>query len=135
MSAFAETHELERNALRALFRVYLDIANFSNIKLKIFIRSDIWGDIVDHGFREASHITKELTIEWSPSSLLNLITRRAIDNDVLCKEYNIEKTAIMESFARQKELFYHMFPDQVDQGSKKPSTLDWIVGSLRRWYR
>jgi hypothetical protein len=63
--AFAETHELERNALRALFRVYLDIANFSNIKLKIFIRSDIWGDIVDHGFREASHITKELTIEWS----------------------------------------------------------------------
>jgi hypothetical protein len=125
--AFAETHELERNALRALFRVYLDIANLSSIKLKIFIRSDIWGDIVDHGFREASHITKELTIEWSQSSLLNLIIRRAIDNDALCKEYEVDKNAIMDDFASQKELFYHMFPDQVDQGSKKPSTLDWIV--------
>jgi hypothetical protein len=32
--AFAETHELEKNALRALFRVYLDLLQHDQIKLK-----------------------------------------------------------------------------------------------------
>lgn len=60
--AFAETHELERNVLRALFRVYLDFNGLGHIKLKIFLRSDIWSRIVDSGFREASHITKLLPL-------------------------------------------------------------------------
>ena len=47
--AFAETHNLEKNALRALFRVYMDFGGLTKIKLKIFIRSDIWQDIVDEG--------------------------------------------------------------------------------------
>jgi hypothetical protein len=70
--AFAETHELERNALRALFRVYLDLAQYGHIKLKIFLRSDIWSRIVEGGFREASHITRVAELEWKPASLLNL---------------------------------------------------------------
>ncbi len=52
--AFAETHELEKNALRALFRVYLDFNALDHIKLKVFLRSDIWSRIVDSGFREAT---------------------------------------------------------------------------------
>ena len=44
-SAFAETHELEANALRALFRVYRDFSGHDRIKLKIFLRSDIWNRI------------------------------------------------------------------------------------------
>jgi hypothetical protein len=46
---------------------------------------------------------------------------------MFCVKSIILKKVIMDSFERQKELFYHMLPDQVDQGSKKPSTLDWIV--------
>jgi hypothetical protein len=74
--AFAETHELERNALRALFRVYLDLAASEAIKLKIFLRSDIWRRITREGFREASHITRFVVLEWNSSSLLNLMVRR-----------------------------------------------------------
>ena len=40
--AFAENHQLEANALRALFRVYNDIGGLQNISLKIFLREDIW---------------------------------------------------------------------------------------------
>ena len=40
--AFAENRDLEANTLRSLFRVYLDMLGFSAIKLKIFLRSDIW---------------------------------------------------------------------------------------------
>ena len=31
---------------------------FDNIKLKIFVRDDIWQRISEGGFAEASHITK-----------------------------------------------------------------------------
>lgn len=56
--AFSENAEIEARALRALFRVYLDLAGQKQIKLKIFLRSDVWQRITSEGFREASHITR-----------------------------------------------------------------------------
>ena len=70
--AFADSAGLEENALRALFRVYRDMAALNNISLKIFLRDDIWGRITVEGFREASHITQSITITWDARSLLNL---------------------------------------------------------------
>ena len=75
--AFAESAKLEGNALRALFRVYRDMAALENLSLKIFLRNDIWIRITSVGFREASHITKSITITWEPQALLNLVIRRA----------------------------------------------------------
>ncbi len=50
--AFAESAEFEANALRALFKVYLDMLSRERIQLKIFLRSDIWKRIIkDRGFR------------------------------------------------------------------------------------
>ena len=37
---------------------------YQHMTLKIFLRSDIWRRIMDEGFREASHITRHLTISW-----------------------------------------------------------------------
>jgi hypothetical protein len=78
--AFAETHELERNALRALFRAYRDLAEQDAIKLKIFLRSDILSRITETGFREASHIIELVVLDWNHASLLNLVIRRMISN-------------------------------------------------------
>ena len=125
--AFAETHDLEKNALRALFRVYRDLAEYDAIKLKIFLRSDIWARITEGGFREASHITKFTVIEWNQASLLNLIIRRLISNDSLVDAMNIDRELILNNFSQQRDLFYRVFPGQVEQGSRKPSTLDWII--------
>ena len=50
--AFAETEELEARALRALFKTYLDFAGFDAIRLKIFLRSDIWKRITETGFQK-----------------------------------------------------------------------------------
>src|SRR5690606_7625133 len=36
--AFLESEELEANALRALFKVYLDLQKFNNVEIKIFLR-------------------------------------------------------------------------------------------------
>jgi hypothetical protein len=34
---------------------------------------------------------------------------------------------VLRSFPAQTELFYKLFPEQIDQGAKKPSTLDWMI--------
>ena len=129
--AFAESPELEQNALRALFRVYLDLTGYSNIQCKIFLRTDIWNRITGEGFREGSHITRHVIISWSRASLLNLIIRRAIHNIALVEYYGTDREAVLESVEAQQELYFRMCPDQVDVGPNKPSSLDWMLSRTR----
>ena len=124
--AFADTAELEQNALRALFKTYLDLQGLARLRLKIFLRSDIWTRLTASGFREASHITRAATIAWNRTSLLNLIVRRALQNKELCQLYSVDEQ-LLSSAADQETLFYWMFPDQVESGANKPRTLDWLL--------
>jgi hypothetical protein len=125
--AFAEQMLLEQNALRALFKVYLDLAALQHIRLKIFIRTDIWHRITAEGFREGSHITRSLTIEWDEPSLLNLIVRRVVRSSALCAAYGIEDRKVLENIKSQRALFHRIFPPQVDPGAKKRETLSWML--------
>lgn len=129
--AFVESEELEVNALRALFKAYLDLAQYKSIKIKIFLRDDIWQKITNIGFREASHITKYQNLSWSKETLLNLLIRRVLDNPTLISEYNLDKEDILSDINKQEELFYMLFPNQVDLGSKKPATIDWALSRTR----
>lgn len=103
--AFAESAELEKNALRALFRVYLDLAGSERIGLKIFLRTDIWNRITAEGFREASHITKHTTISWDTPSLLNLIVRRVLRNEPIQDYLEVKPDIILSSTDEQIQLF------------------------------
>ena len=64
---------------------------------------------------------------WSKNALLNLIIKRILKNATLVEVEKIDREAVLKSFPAQTELFYKLFPEQVDQGAKKPSTLDWII--------
>ncbi len=129
--AFAETATLERNALRALFRVYLDLLSYKNIALKIFLRSDIWKRISGKGFREASHVTRHVTILWNEASLLNLVIRRVLHNEALHQFYNVDPFATLRDAEKQSELFYRIFPTQVDVGPKNPRTFGWMLSRTK----
>jgi hypothetical protein len=125
--AFLESEELETNALRALFKTYLDLSLYSEIKIKIFLRDDIWNRITSEGFREASHITKFQSLGWTRESLLNLLIRRILDNSPLITQLNINKDEVLSDIDKQEELFYALFPRQIDIGAKKPQTLEWVL--------
>lgn len=125
--AFSDSSDLEGNALRALFRTYLDMTSLSNIKIKIFLRDDIWRKIIGPGFREASHIAKTVSLAWDPHTLLNLLVKRISANQLICDLYGVDVEAINASAQLQKELFYKFFPDQIDVGKRQPITLDWIL--------
>lgn len=125
--AFAEDENLERNALRALFRVYLDLQSLNHLSLKIFLRDDIWQRISGEGMRESSHITRHTTITWGKQSLLNLVVRRALHNEALQSYYEVDKSTTLQDFKEQHSLFFRIFPSQVDLGSRKPETFDWMM--------
>ncbi len=125
--AFAENHELEANALRALFRVYGDLRNFDNISLKIFLREDIWSRITADGFREASHLIRCESVSWTTETLLNLLIRRVLNNPDLVNEYEIDKDSVLDDSGEQNALFDHLFPEKVEQGPRNPTTLKWII--------
>ncbi|MCU1285991.1 MAG: hypothetical protein JWO13_2341 [Acidobacteriales bacterium] len=125
--AFADSPELEANALRALFRVYLDLQAHDRLSVKIFLRDDIWNRITAAGFREASHITKSIRITWDTKTLLNLIIRRAIYNSSIQQYYGLLPDEVLQSSEKQLSLFYKMFPAQVDPGGGKTVTLNWML--------
>ena len=128
--AFAESDALEACAIRSLFRVYLDMVVYSQFKVKIFLRDDIWKKVVATGFREASHITRVITLNWDSQSLLNLIVNRLVSNVDICTYYQIDASNVMSDLTLQEEFFYKVFPGQVEKGPKKPKTLDWMLTRL-----
>lgn len=125
--AFADSNELEGNALRALFRTYLDLSSLEKTKLKIFLRSDIWRRLTSSGFRESSHITKTMTIFWESNSLLGLLVRRLLNNPPICDFYSVKPEEVLSSIDKQREFFYRIFPPQVEVGPNKPNTLVWMI--------
>lgn len=128
--AFTESHDLEANALRALFKCYLDLQSHQSVVLKIFLRNDIWNKIVDGGFREASHITRHLTIEWSQPSLLNLVVSRMLNSPTLLEYVNVDASEIRPKAALQREFFDSLVPDKIDVGNN-PATFEWILGRVQ----
>lgn len=129
--AFADESKLEQNALRALFKVYLDLLAHPQLRLKIFIRTDIWRRLTSEGFREASHITRDVTISWEPIDLLNLIMRRVVKNEALLGYYGVSEDDVLRSSENQNLLFNRIFPEKVDMSDKKPITFDWIISRTR----
>lgn len=130
--AFLDSPLLESNALRALFRVYVDFRSYDRVALKIFLRTDIWKAINAAGvFREASHITRHLTINWNSNSLFRLVIQRILHNASLRDSYNVSPDAVLANTGMQVELFYRIFPPQLDSGPNKPKTFDWMLSRTR----
>lgn len=126
--AFADSHDLEANAIRALIRTYSDFQSFDGISLKIFLREDIWKRVTESGFREASHIVRYEVMQWTHPMLLNLILRRVLSNEVFNQEYGVDRDEILGDANKQRDLFSRIFPPQVEQGPRKATTFDWMIG-------
>lgn len=128
--SFSASPELEKSALRALFRVYADLKPFEHIKAKIFVRQDIWDRITEGGFREASHVIKTDTIEWDRDGLLNLIISRLLNNHSLVDYLQVVKDEVTSDIDKQEDVIKRILPDKVDTG-KNPSSFDWIISRVQ----
>lgn len=126
--AFQGYPQTEIPALRALLRTYLDMKEFDRIKLKLFVRRDLFRKItqsVDEGFVNLTHIsTRKIEVSWEDEDLLDLLTRRIKTNAAFVATLGLEdKTA--------REVFDAIFPEQVEAGRGRPKTWNWILTRIR----
>lgn len=123
--AFQGFPDVEVPALRALLRTYLDLLDFPRMRLKLFVRRDLFRKIIGSGFVNLTHINaRKKEIVWDESDLMNLLARRIRDNSAFIKTIGAE--ALNDS-----ELFYRLFPDKVDQAERKPMSWNWMMSRIR----
>jgi hypothetical protein len=127
--AFNDNPDLEKNALRALFRAYNNLKRYDNINLKIFVRDDIWERISEGGFPEASHITRTTTIDWSYDNLVNLFVRRLLNNQSIVDYLKCDVQSVVEDFESQLSILQRIFPDKVETGNN-PETFRWMTNRI-----
>lgn len=123
--AFQGFPNVEIPALRALMRTYLDLLEFKNFRLKLFVRRDLFRRIIGDGFVNLTHINaRKIEIVWDEEDLLNLLCRRVRDNAIVA-------TALGANDLTNEALFYRLFPDKVDVATRKPTSWNWIMARIR----
>jgi hypothetical protein len=123
--AFQGFPDIEIPALRALLRSYLDLLEFPRLRLKLFVRRDLFKKIVGDGFVNLTHINaRKKEILWEEADLMNLLCRRIRDNATFL-------AAISKEPLSDEQLFYRLFPDKVDKAERKPTTWTWMMSRIR----
>lgn len=123
--AFQSQPKLETPALRALLRTYLDFNEFSRMRIKLFVRKDLFGRITSGGFVNLTHINaRKIEITWDEDDLRSLLHRRLTDNEEFVVSLGVEKDD-------EEKVFDAIFPKQVEPGPRKPTTWTWMMGRIR----
>jgi hypothetical protein len=123
--AFPGSPASEIPILRALLRTYLDLLAYPKVKLKLFVRNDLFRKIIQGGFVNLTHVNaRKIEIIWDEEDLLNLFCRRV-------RESSNFSSALQIRDLSDREIFDRIFPDQVIQGSRRPSTWTWMMSRIR----
>ncbi|WP_238346300.1 P-loop ATPase, Sll1717 family [Luteimonas saliphila] len=120
--AFAGYAEVEIPALRALLRTYLDLQSYDHIRLKMFLRSDLFRRVVRGGFVNMTHVNaKRVNIEWSAEDLKSLLCNR------IRSSLQFLDALSLPTDAPDELILERLFPNKIDVGEKRPDTWGWIT--------
>jgi hypothetical protein len=123
--AFQGCPDVETPALRALLRTYLDLLEFKSVRLKLFLRRDLFRKIIKGGFVNLTHINaRKVEIIWDRDDLLNLLCQRFRESGDFLKLLGLEDSTNLEIFTR-------VFPEQIEGGERKPTSWNWIMARIR----
>lgn len=130
--AFEKNEDIEVVALRTLLKFYLNTIGLTNIKLKIFLRKDIFSKITNkERFSELTHLQRKDDIVWNNEDILNMIVLRMVSKEEFIKNLSHTRDQILADSQLQSDLFYSVFPAKVDGkenvNDKKSPTLNWLV--------
>ncbi|ERJ00204.1 MULTISPECIES: P-loop ATPase, Sll1717 family [Eubacteriales] len=122
---FPNKANVRKECIEGLFLAYIDfVSRYSNIKLKIFLRTDIWNTL---SFVNKSHLTDKTTIiTWHEDSLKHLLVKRAVYNKTIRKY--VEESAHTDSWEKDVNgCFNALFPPKVYPGPREAKTMSWII--------
>ncbi|NWF33178.1 hypothetical protein HH110_08975 [Stenotrophomonas sp. SAM-B] len=123
--AFQGFPDVEVPALRALLRTYLDLLAFDKLRLKLFVRRDLFRRVIGGGFVNLTHINVRKTeISWDDRELMYLLAQRVRDSGDFLKLLGLVG-------ADDETIFYRIFPNKVDQAERKPTSFNWMMSRIR----
>jgi len=123
--AFQGFPTAEVPALRALLRTYLDLNAFPRVRLKLFLRRDLFRRIIGDGFVNLTHVNaRKIEIVWEEDDLFDLLYRRIRENPEFISHIGVPDGDREQTFAA-------VFPVQVDLGSRRPTTWNWLIARIR----
>lgn len=123
--AFQGFPAAEMPALRALLRTYLDLAEFPHVRLKLFVRKDLFRRVIGSGFVNLTHVNaRKVEIVWDEEDLLHVLGRRIAENDDFLKAVGLGHKELDASFSV-------LFPPKVDAAERKPTTWKWMMSRIR----
>lgn len=134
-AAFDRNPTFKISFLRSLLKVYLDLKPYTGIKLKLFLKDDIWEKVSSNasqrGFPEFSHITKYATIQWKEMLLFNLVMKRMLENSSFVDFFQLNKDELLKDFNAQNKFFDKLFPPEVSNGDLSQSAFSWVYEKLK----
>ena len=120
--AFVGYPDIELPALRALLRTYLDLHAFDRIGLKLFVRKDLFRNIIRGGFVNLTHITaRKIEIIWDQEDLFALLCRRIKASDEFLHHLSLAE-------ATDNEVFAKVFSEKL---SPRKSTWKWLLDQIK----
>lgn len=123
--AFVGSPDIETPALRALLRTYLDLSSFNSLKVKLFLRRDLFRRVTSGGFVNLSHINAmRIDIEWKDDDLIAMLEKRLMNSPDFIKSICFDPNS-------DTTLFQRIFPEQIDVGDRKPSAKNWIMSRIQ----
>ena len=122
--AFVGLPDIETPALRALLRTYLDLMTFDHLRLKLFVRKDLFRKIIKDGFVNLTHINaRKFEIIWDDEDLLALFAQRVRASREFIQMFGIVN-------AGDQELFQMVFPEKMEGRKNAPNTWRWILSQI-----
>lgn len=122
--SFAGRPDIEIPALRALVRTFMDLVEFPHIRIKLFVRSDLFRKITQENFVNLTHVNARKTeIIWEDDDLLALLGQRIRNNQNLLSNmglYRYNNTQLVNTF----------FSEKIDP-QRNQLTWKWMLNQIR----
>lgn len=105
-------------AIKSLFYVYKDLLGLKNLKLKTFIRTDIFDRITQDGFTSLSHINPVTSapILW---------------DDVKIKKFVLNRFKRYLDITNEQLAIENILGKQIDTGKRQPDSFGWLLNHLK----
>lgn len=122
--SFIGRPDIEIPALRALIRTFMDIIEYPHIRIKLFVRTDLFRKITQGGFVNMDHVNARKTeILWDDDDLMDLLCQRIRNNHELLRSIGL-------SHANNHQLFCAIFPEKMDP-NRSQLCWKWMLTQIR----
>lgn len=132
--AFPDRTQESIEILKALFYAYKDVCAYKRIKVKIFIREDIFEDITKKGFTSLTHVASKTMqpIKWDREKMIDMFVSRLLYNECFREyltEYGISYSDINEEV--KQAILRSILKEQIDVGRNNPDAVGWILNHIK----